>query len=194
MTKDNHKLGQFNLEGIAPAARGTPQIEVSFDINADGLLNVQAVDKANGKMEKIEIKNDTNRLNSNDIEKMVQDAEKYKDEDEKMRKKVAAKQGLESYCFQVKSTLNDEKMSDKFSEEDKKTIDGTVQEGLQFLESNPDAEAAEFEAKQKDLEAKFNPIMQKIYQQGAPTGPTETRGDNDAQYSEAPQATTDDLD
>jgi len=108
MAKDNHKLGQFNLEGIAPAPRGTPQIEVSFDINADGILNVTAVDKASGRNERIQIKNDSDRLSSEEIEKMVQDAEKYKDEDEKTRKKVEARNGLENYCFQVRNTLNDE--------------------------------------------------------------------------------------
>merc|ERR1712007_283877 len=142
MTKDNHKLGQFNLEGIAPAPRGTPQIEVTFDVNANGILSVKAVDKANGKTEEIEIKADTNRLSAEEIQKMVEDAEKYKDEDEKTRQKVNAKNGLESYCFQVKNVLNDDKMKDKLTEEDQKVIDDIFKEGIQFLESNPDAEAA----------------------------------------------------
>merc|ERR1712007_94769 len=100
MTKDNHKLGDFNLDGIVPAPRGTPQIEVSFDVNADGILNVSASDKANGRSEKIEIRADANRLSASEIEKMAQDAEIYKAEDEKLRKKVTAKNGLENYCFQ----------------------------------------------------------------------------------------------
>lgn len=178
MTKDNHKLGSFNLEGIAPAARGTPQIEVTFDINANGILEVKAMDKANGKSQKIEIKADANRLSSEEIEKMVQDAERFKEEDEKTRKKVEAKNGLENYCFQVKNTLNDEKMKDKFSEEDKQTIDDIVKEGVQFVESNADVDASEYETKQRELEAKFNPIMQRVYQQGAPNGPqNDMRGD-----------------
>ena len=193
MTKDNHKLGNFNLEGIAPAPRGTPKIEVSFDISADGILSVQAVDKVNGRSEKIEIRNETGRLSAADIEKMVQDAERYKAEDEKLRKKVDAKNALENYCFQVKNTLNDEQTSSKFSEDDRKIIEDISKEGLQFLESNPEAEATEFEAKQKELEAKFNPIMQKVYQQGAPTGPSDMRGQ--ASQPSAPQeATVDDLD
>jgi len=196
MTKDNHKLGAFNLEGIAPAPRGTPQIEVSFDISADGILSVQAVDKANGRSEKIEIRNETGRLSAAEIEKMVQDAEKYKDEDEKLRKKVDAKNGLESYCFQVKNTLNDEKTSSMFSEEDKQAVNDVVNAGMQFLESNPDAEASEYENKKRELEAKFNPIMQKIYQQaGAPTGAADTEMRGDAGQHSAPQeATVDDLD
>jgi len=147
MTKDNHMLGNFNLEGIPPAPRGTPQIEVTFDIDANGILNVSAADKATGKAEKITITNDKGRLSKEEIEKMVQDAEKYKDEDEKLRKKVDAKNGLENYCFQMKNTLSDEKVKDKFTEEDKTTIEDTSKEGLQFLESNPDASAEEYEAK-----------------------------------------------
>jgi len=99
MTKDNHKLGQFNLDGIPPAKRGVPQIEVTFDIDANGILNVSAVDKASGKQNKITITNDTGRLSKDEIEKMVSDAEKFKEEDEAMAKKIQAKNGLENYCF-----------------------------------------------------------------------------------------------
>lgn len=99
MTKDNHKLGQFNLDGIPPAKRGVPQIEVTFDIDANGILNVSAVDKASGKQNKITITNDTGRLSKDEIEKMVNDAEKFKEEDEAMAKKIQAKNGLENYCF-----------------------------------------------------------------------------------------------
>jgi len=99
MTKDNHKLGQFNLDGIPPAKRGVPQIEVTFDIDANGILNVSAVDKASGKQNKITITNDTGRLSKDEIEKMVSDAEKFKEEDEEMAKKIQAKNGLENYCF-----------------------------------------------------------------------------------------------
>lgn len=129
MTKDNHKLGDFNLDGIVPAPRGTPQIEVSFDVNADGILNVSAVDKANGKIEKIEIKANNNRLSAEEIEKMVQDAEKFKDEDDKIRKKVDAKNGLESYCFQLRGTLTNDQLKDKLSDEDKKSIEDISNEG-----------------------------------------------------------------
>jgi len=170
MTKDNHLMGNFRLGGIPPAPRGTPQIEVTFDIDANGILNVSAQDKASGKTEKITITNDTGRLSKEEIEKMVQDAEKYKDEDDKLRKKVDAKNGLESYIFQMKNTLNEENLKDKFSDEDKKTIEDESAAGLQFLEGNPDASAEEYEAKQKEIEAKFSPIMQKVYQAagGAP--------------------------
>jgi len=172
MTKDNHLLGKFNLEGIPPAPRGTPQIEVTFDIDANGILNVNAMDKATGKGEKITITNDKGRLSKEEIERMVQEAEKFKGEDDKIKAKIEAKNGLENYCFQMKNTLNDEKLKDKFTEEDKTTIEDISKEGLQWLEGNQDADADAFNAKQKELEGKFNPIMMRIYQAagGAPGG------------------------
>jgi len=130
MTKDNHLLGKFNLEGIPPAPRGTPQIEVTFDIDANGILNVSAADKATGKAEKITITNEKGRLSKEEIEKMVQDADKYKHEDEKLKNKIEARNGLENYCFQMKNTLIDEKLQDKFTDEDKTTIESVVASGL----------------------------------------------------------------
>jgi len=99
MTKDNHELGKFNLEGIPPAPRGTPQIEVTFDIDANGIMNVSAADKGTGKSNKITITNDKGRLSKEEIEKMVADAETFKAEDELVAKKVEAKNGFENYCF-----------------------------------------------------------------------------------------------
>lgn len=167
MTKDNHVLGQFNLEGIPPAKRGVPQIEVTFDIDANGILNVSACDKATGKQEHITITNDKSRLSKEEIEKMVNDAEKFKAEDEAVAKKVLAKNGLENYCFQMKNALDEEKLKEAFTDEDKKAIQDTANEGLQWLEGNGDAEADVIEGKQKELEAKFNPIMQRVYQAAA---------------------------
>jgi L1 cell adhesion molecule like protein len=164
MTKDNHILGKFNLEGIPPAPRGVPQIEVTFDIDANGILNVSAVDKGTGKQNKITITNDKGRLSKEEIEKMVQDAEKFKAEDEAVKKKIEAKNSFENYCFQMRNTLNEEKLKAAFTEDDKKTIESTVSEGLQWLEGNREAEAAVIEGKQKELEAKFNPIMMRVYQ------------------------------
>lgn len=147
MTKDCHLLGKFNLEGIPPAPRGTPQIEVTFDLDANGILNVSAMDKASGKNEKITITNDKGRLSKEEIERMVHEAEKYKADDEKIKKKVEAKNGLESYCVQMKNTLNDEKLKDKFTDDDKKVINEQSDKGLQFCQANQDAEAEEYEAK-----------------------------------------------
>merc|ERR1719361_61601 len=122
MTRDNHSLGKFDLTGIPPAPRGVPQIEVTFDVDANGILNVSAADKSSGKSEKITITNDKGRLSNEEIEKMVSDAEKFKAEDDKQKERIAAKNRLESYIFNLKSTIEDEKLKDKIAENDKKTI------------------------------------------------------------------------
>jgi len=201
MTKDNHILGKFNLEGIPPAARGVPQIEVTFDIDANGILNVSACDKGTGKQNKITITNDKGRLSKEEIEKMVNDAEKFKAEDEAVAAKVQAKNGLENYCFQMKNTLDDEKLKAAFTDDDKKVIQETSAEGLQWLEGNQDADAEVIQGKQKELEAKFNPIMMRVYQQtgaapgGMPGGmPGAPGGGAGAPTGGAGDAGVDDLD
>jgi L1 cell adhesion molecule like protein len=173
MTKDNHPLGKFNLDGIPPAPRGVPQIEVTFDIDANGILNVSAVDKSTGKSNKITITNDKGRLSKDEIERLVKEAEKYKNEDEQVKKRVEAKNGLENYCYSIKNTLKDEKLKDKFSNEEKESIEKAVEETIKWIESNPNAHAEEYEKKQKDLEGVFTPIITKVYQAtgGAPGGP-----------------------
>merc|ERR1719200_68244 len=118
MTKDNHLLGKFDLTGIPPAPRGVPQIEVTFDIDANGILNVSACDKSTGKQNKITITNDKGRLSKEDIEKMVNDAEKFKDEDDKQKERISAKNGLESYIFNLKSSLDNEEIKSKLSAEE----------------------------------------------------------------------------
>ena len=147
MTKDNHKLGNFELSGIAPAPRGVPKIEVTFDIDANGILNVTAVDQATSKSEKIVITNDTGRLSKEEIDKMVQEGERFKDDDEKLKSKIEAKNSLENYCFNLKNQLNEERLKDKFTEEDKTLINDLTSEGLQFVQGNGDASKEEFEAK-----------------------------------------------
>jgi len=172
MTKDCHLLGKFNLEGIPPAPRGTPQIEVTFDLDANGILNVNAMDKASGKNEKITITNDKGRLTKEDIEKMVHEAEKYKHEDDKIKNRIEKKNGLESYCVQMKNTLMDEKLAAKFTDEDRKTITDAADNGLTFCAQATEADADEYDSKQKEIEGKYNPIMMRIYQAtgGAPGG------------------------
>ena len=166
MTKDNHLLGKFNLEGIPPAPRGVPQIEVTFDLDANGIMNVSAADKGTGKSSKITITNEKGRLSKDEIERMVNDAEKFKGEDDKTRQRIEAKNSFENHCFQMRNTLNDEKLREKFTEEDKKLIEELSKEGLKWLEDNPMAEPSEIEAEQKKIEGKFYPIMTRIYQAG----------------------------
>ncbi|XP_028668191.1 heat shock 70 kDa protein isoform X1 [Erpetoichthys calabaricus] len=170
MTKDNNLLGKFELSGIPPAPRGVPQIEVTFDIDANGILNVSAVDKSTGKANKITITNDKGRLSKEEIEKMVQDAEKYKTEDEAQREKISAKNSLESYAFNIKSSMEDENMKGKISEEDKKKIVDKCNRTISWLENNQLAEKEEYEHQQKELEKVCNPIIAKLYQGAAPGG------------------------
>merc|ERR1711880_36752 len=164
MTKDNNLLGKFHLDGIPPAPRGVPQIEVTFDIDANGILNVSAQDKSTGKSNQITITNEKGRLSQSEIDRMVQEAEKYRDEDEANKSKIEAKNGLENYCFTMRNTLTEEKLKDKFESGDKEKIERAVQDALDWLDKNQLAEKDEFEAKQKELEGVVNPIMMKVYQ------------------------------
>jgi len=163
MTMHNHRLGEFNLTGIPPAPRGTPQIEVTFDVDANGILNVTAVEKAGGRSEKITITNDTGRLSKDEIDRMVDESEKFKADDEKQKERIDAKNGLESYCFNMKSTVEDSNIKDKITEEDRKNVVDKCGEAIAWLERNQMADVEEYKDKQKELEAIFNPIVQKLY-------------------------------
>jgi L1 cell adhesion molecule like protein len=182
MTKDNNLLGKFELSGIPPAPRGVPQIEVTYDIDANGILNVHAADKSTGKSNKITITNDKGRLSKEEIERMVQEAEQYKADDEALKDKISAKNALEGYAYNMKQTIEGESVKDKISEEDKTAIISKCDETISWLDNNQSAEKDEFEHMQKELEAVCNPIMTKLYSQGgAPQGnfpggppPTET--------------------
>merc|ERR1712048_949520 len=163
MTKDNHLLGKFELTGIPPAPRGVPQIEVTFDIDANGIMNVSAKESAGGKTEKIVITNDKGCLSKEEIEKMVNDAEKFKEEDEKVKAKVDAKNNLESYLFRMKSTIEDEKFAGKISDDDKETINNKVDELTKWMDENSSADIDEYQSKMKEIEGVCNPIVSKLY-------------------------------
>merc|ERR1712203_1014058 len=164
MTKDNHNLGKFDLTGIPPAPRGVPQIEVTFDIDANGILNVSAADKSTGKENKITITNDKGRLSKEEIEKMVNDAEKFKQEDEQQKERIQAKNDLESYAFQMKQTVEDDKVKDKISADEVKTICDACDEAIKWLDNNQTAEKDEFQHQKKELEKVCTPIITKMYQ------------------------------
>ena len=171
-TRDNHLLGKFELSGIPPAPRGVPQINVCFDIDANGILNVSAEDKGSGQKNKITITNDKGRLSKEDIERMVQDAEKYKAEDEEHKKKIEAKNAVENYAYNMRNTMSDANVGGKLDPEDKKTIEDAVEAAITWLDGNQTAEVDEFEDKLKELEGVCNPIISKMYQNagGAPPG------------------------
>jgi heat shock protein 1/8 len=166
MTKDCNLLGKFQLDGIPPMPRGVPQIEVTYDIDADGILNVSAVEKSTGKEQKITITNDKGRLSQSEIDKMVAEAERYKAEDDANRQRVEAKNGLENYSYNLRNSLNDEKLKDKITEEDKSMLNKKIDDAIAWLDNNQASEKEEFEEKQKELEAVANPIMAKLYQGG----------------------------
>jgi L1 cell adhesion molecule like protein len=161
MTKDCHLLGTFDLTGIPPAPRGVPQIEVSLDISVDGILNVSAVEKGTGKSEKITIKNDSGRLSKDQIDDMLKEAEKYKEEDEANKARIDAKNSLENMCFRMKSTIGDENV--KIPEAQKETVATVVKETLEWLDANQLATKEEFEHKEAELTKVVNPIISSMY-------------------------------
>ena len=162
-TKDNNLLGKFELSGIPPAPRGVPQIEVTFDIDANGILNVSALEKGTGKTQKITITNDKGRLSKEEIEKMVSEAEKFKEEDEKEAARVQAKNQLESYAYSLKNTINDGEMKDKIGADDKEKLTKAIDETISWLDSSQAASTDEYEDKRKELESVANPIISGAY-------------------------------
>ncbi|CCD22318.1 uncharacterized protein NDAI_0A01600 [Naumovozyma dairenensis CBS 421] len=165
-TKDNNLLGKFELAGIPPAPRGVPQIEVTFDIDANGILNVSAVEKGTGKSNKITITNDKGRLSKDDIERMVSEAEKFKAEDEKEAERVTAKNQLESYAFSLKNSVSEASFKEKVGEDDAKKLETAAQETIDWLDASQAASTEEYKDRQKELEATANPIMTKFYGAG----------------------------
>ncbi|KAI1162640.1 heat shock protein 70 family [Nemania serpens] len=162
-TKDNNLLGKFELTGIPPAPRGVPQIEVTFDLDANGIMNVSAVEKGTGKSNKITITNDKGRLSKEEIERMLAEAEKYKEEDEAEGRRISAKNGLESYAYSLRNTLGDPKVDEKLDAGDKEKLKTEIDAVVSWLDESQQATREEYEEKQKELEAIANPIMMKFY-------------------------------
>ncbi|XP_032490363.1 endoplasmic reticulum chaperone BiP isoform X2 [Phocoena sinus] len=169
LTKDNHLLGTFDLTGIPPAPRGVPQIEVTFEIDVNGILRVTAEDKGTGNKNKITITNDQNRLTPEEIERMVNDAEKFAEEDKKLKERIDTRNELESYAYSLKNQIGDkEKLGGKLSSEDKETMEKAVEEKIEWLESHQDADIEDFKAKKKELEEIVQPIISKLYGSAGP--------------------------
>jgi len=176
LTKDNHLLGKFDLNGIPPAPRGVPQIEVTFDVDANGILNVSAVEKGSGKQEKITITNDKGRLSKEEIDRMVNDAEKFKDEDEQQRDRISAKNSLESYIFNMKSSLDQDQVKAKLSSDELSKAKQELDDGIKWLDANQLAEKDEFAHKQKEIESSLKGLIEKMYSGAG--GPTSSSSGN----------------
>jgi len=161
LTKDNNLLGTFELTGIPPAPRGTPQIEVSFDVNADGILNVSALEKSSGNKKDITITNDKGRLSQEQIDEMISNSEKYKEEDDKIKLKIEAKNDLENYIYSFKNSINENKnLDDDMKKEGLEILD----EGLKWLDENDDMNTEEYKNKKNELEEKMKPIVANMYE------------------------------
>ena len=158
-------LGKFELTGIPPAPRGVPQIEVTFEIDANGILQVSAEDKGSGKSEKITITAEKGRLSEDDIERMVREAEEFAEEDKRTKQTVDARNGLEGYCYSLKNSITDEEkgLADKISEEDKESLEEAIKETLEWLDENQEAEKDDYDEKKKELEGIANPIISQAY-------------------------------
>jgi len=184
MTKDNHLLGKFDLQNIPPAPRGVPQIEVTFEIDVNGVLRVSAEDKGAGSKESITISNDQNRLTPEDIDRMVNDAERFSEEDKKLKERVDARNELEGYLYGLKNQIADEeKLGGKLSEDDKSTITDALEEKIKWLDSNQDAEADDYKEQKKELEGVVSPIISALYKgaggEGAGAGGEEPDEEDD---------------
>jgi len=169
-TKDNNLLGKFELTGIPPAPRGVPQIEVTFDLDANGIMNVSALEKGTGKTNQIVITNDKGRLSKEEIERMLAEAEKFKEEDEAEARRVSAKNGLESYAYSLRNTLSDSKVDEKLDAGDKEKLTAEIDKIVTWLDENQQATREEYEDHQKELEGVANPIMMKFYGAGGAGG------------------------
>jgi heat shock protein 1/8 len=183
-TKDCHKLGQFNLTGIPPAPRGVPQIEISFDLTADGILEVTAEDKKTGLKNNVTISNDSGRLSKDEIEQMVNDAELYAEEDKKQEERIKAKNEFETYIYSLKNTVEDEKLKDKVSDDDKKVIIDEAKKAQDWLDNNDSAGVDEFKEKKDELQKVCMPLMMKIYKDSG-GGETDGVGASSPTYESA---------
>lgn len=181
MTKDNHLLGKFELSGLPPAPRGVPQIEVTFEVDANAILQVSAEDKGTGKAEKITITAEKGRLSAEEIERMVREAEEHAEEDQKIKARIESKNGLEGYLYNLKNQLSDDEsgIGSKISDSDKDKITEVVDDALDWLESNQDADSEEYKDKQKEVEKVVNPIIQAVYQGAGGSGGYEGEDDFD---------------
>ena len=191
LTKHNNSLGTFQLEGIPPAPRGVPQIEVAFDVDANGIMNIEAHDKGSGKKEQITITNDKGRLSSDDIERMVQEAEEFKEEDQQIQEKIEAKNKLEAFIFQLKTITDNEMMKEKLNESENEQIKKTIEETDQWL-MNDEFTKEDYEKKYDELNQQLNPILMKI--QSSPEGEQQSPFTSEQPEQHTPGPVVDEVD
>merc|ERR1719420_2927566 len=173
MTKSNRLLGQFELQNIPPAPRGVPQIEVSFDVDANGILSISAHDKATGKLESLTITSEKGRLSEEEIERMVAEAEEFAEQDNIEKEKIQSKNELEAYLYNLKNSVNDDDaggLKGKLSPDDEATLSQTIEDGLVWLEDHPSADKEDYDGKQKEIEQISNPILKRAYEEAARAG------------------------
>ena len=180
MTKDNHLLGKFELTGLPPAPRGVPQIEVSFGVDANGILQVSAEEKGTGKAEQITITSDKNRLSQDEIDRMLEEAEQFAEEDRKIKDRVDARNGLESYLYNLKNTLDDDSTGGSLPPDDRKELLDSVDETLDWIDDYPEADKDEIEIKLRGIENIANPIMRAFY-----AGTNDADADIDADFGKS---------
>jgi len=169
LTRDNNMLGKFQLEGIPPMPRGVPQIEVTFDIDANGILNVSAAEKSTGKSNKITITNDKGRLSKDEVERLVKEAEKHAEEDKAVMARVEAVNEFESYLYNARNSLKEDKVKEKLGEDAEWPLK-VIEEGLEWLQENPSSTAEEYKEKLKEYENKIRPVLMKLYAESGPSG------------------------
>ncbi|CAM8928428.1 unnamed protein product [Rhodiola kirilowii] len=185
LTKDCHELGQFDLTGIPPAPRGSPQIEVTFEIDANGILSVKAEDKAAKKSHSITISNEKGRLSQEEIERMVKEAEDFAEEDKKVRERIDARNQLETYIYNMKNTINDEgKLAEKIDLDDKEKMESALREALEWLDENQSAEKDDYVEKLKEVEAVCNPVIKEVYERSGGSKSSEDSEDDDDLHDE----------
>lgn len=182
MTKSNRLLGSFELSGLPPAPRGVPQIEVSFDVDANGILSISAADKGTGKKESLTITSEKGRLSEEDIERMVQEAEAFAEQDAAEKDKVQARNNLEAYLYNLKNSMNDA-LQGKLSDDDRKSLSTAVEDALVWLEDHPAAEKQEYDEKQKEVEGVANPILKRAYESANPAADV-AAGSDDAYFED----------
>jgi heat shock protein 1/8 len=180
MTKDNNLLGKFELTGLPPAPRGVPQVEVTFSVDQNSILTVSAKDKSTGKTQKITITGTTNR-SSDEIKRMEEEAKKWESEDKKALLRIEARNRLEAFCYQMKNSLDDEKLKSKFTDAERTTIETKTKETVTWMDNNNSAEQEELESKMKELEAVWNPIIQRVYSETGSEAPPQNKPESNVE-------------